>query len=185
MMKHVTLLTLLVFAPLSWADEPLMTTPFKCVVDYMGGVNHEKDSQRATKFRQKGHEFRLIPRSNLPTDVQAALFILYEEEIEKFESKDETRGAWETNTYFMREVSSDPSIRSSWEGCRLSSGPDRKNQIVCGAEDAYIPELFRLNLDTKKFVYVYLGTWDYPPFREGHYGDSSVFMFGQCRPYYD
>jgi hypothetical protein len=181
-MKHVTLLTLLVLAPLSWADEPLMTTPFKCVVDYMGGVNHEKDSQTSGAFKISGEEFRLVPRTSMPPNLIEYWdgYALNQAEIVKLGD-----GVWEEFTYFVRQTDDDPQKAGSWLPCSLTSGPYEAPRLVCGTDDKKTDMLFRMNLDTKKFVYAYLGTWDYPPFREGHYGDSSMFMFGQCRPYYD
>jgi len=181
-MKHLTLLTLLVFAPLSWGDEPLMTTPFKCIVDYMGGVNHEKDSKDAGKFKLMGEEFRLVPRASMPADF---IEVWDEFDINQAKVRKIGDGVWEEYSYFVRQTSDDPQQANSWNACFLNSEVLGANRIVCGTADQRTGSLFRMNLDTKKFVYASLGTWDEPPLKEGYYGDSSLFMFGQCRPYYD
>ncbi|MFL6871050.1 MAG: hypothetical protein ACJ0RG_03255 [Candidatus Azotimanducaceae bacterium] len=182
-MKSVILIILLTLSLLSWADEPLMTTPFKCIVDYSGGVNHAQDSQDAGAFKISGEEFRLVPRASMP-----AKFIEVWDEYDFKQAKANKiigGGVWEEFTYFVRQTSDDPQQETSWAACFLTSEVSGANRMVCGTEDKRTGSLFRMNLDTKKFVYAYLGSWDSPPLREGYYGDSSMFMFGQCRPYYD
>jgi hypothetical protein len=51
-MKHLTLVILLALAPLSWGNEPLVTTPFKCTVEYKGGVMNiaRRFPKTATEF---------------------------------------------------------------------------------------------------------------------------------------
>lgn len=161
-----------------------MTTPFKCIVDYMGGVSHEKDFQDATRFTLSGEEFRLVPRTNLPSQ-HLSMFDqvgLNQPTISELEG-----GVIESNTYFLRQAKANPLKLKSWVACNLTThvGFFGYEQIICGQEVNYPKHLFRMNLNTKKFVAVYLGSWDAPPHKEGYYGDSSVFSFGQCRPYYD
>ena len=181
-MKHLTLILLLTLAPLSWGEEPLMATPFKCIVDYIGGVNHEKDSKDAGKFKLMGEEFRLVPRASMPARLIEEWDVYG---INQARIRNIAEGVWEDFTYFVRQTADDPQKEDSWAACFLTSEVFGANRMVCGTDDEHTDSLFRLNLDTKKFVYAYLGTWDHPPFQEGYYGNSSVFMFGQCRPYYD
>ena len=181
-MKHLTLVILLALAPLCWGDEPLMTTPFKCIVDYKGGVYHEKESQGASAFNLTGEEFRLVPRTRMPAGPVELLDerVGMEADVYKYET-----GVLEFYTYFVRQAKDDPLRVTSWEACFLSSVASGDNQMVCGTHHRRTGSLFRMNLDTKRFVYAYLGSWDSPPLKDGYYGDSSFFSFGRCRPYYD
>ena len=180
-MKHLTLVILLALAPSSLGDEPLMTTPFRCFVDEIGGVNHAKDSKFAGLFNIRGEEFRLMPRNNMPSAILEHWdkFGVNQANINKIGD-----GVWEKFTYFFRAAADDPQLVLSWQGCYLTSEVIVDNRIVCGTSP-FLNSLFRVNLDTKRFVYTDLGTWDSPNNREGYYGDSSLLMFGQCRPYYD
>jgi len=189
-MKQLTLIILLALAPLSWGEEPFMTTPFKCIVEYEGGVSHGKNSQRSTAFKVNGEEFRLLPRSNLPASALELFNRFRKAEFSNYEDLDlegVKGGVDEKNTYAVRDAASDPSSAGSWTPCNLTTFSDfyGQKQIVCTPRDNFPDKLFRLNLDTKKFVRVYLGSWDAPPFKDGYYGDDSVFSFGTCRPYYD
>ena len=177
-MKHLTLLILLALAPLSWGEEPAMKTPFKCISDYRGGVFHEQDLQGPAEFTNE-LEFRLVPRVRLPASIL--------EMVEIFPVRIlKDRGQLEYNTYWLRRVDRDPLIRSSWRACNVITSDALIDQkIVCGDEIGFPTSLFRLNLETKKFVQAYLGSWDVPNSIEGFYGDDSVFSFGICRPYFD
>ena len=182
-MKKLILVVLLALAPLSWG-EPLMTTPFKCITDYKGGVAHGKNAQRTGIYKPNGEEFRLLPRLSLPESVVSFWDTLgiNQPDIQVLKS-----GNLEKNTYWFRYAENNPSEKFSWHGCNLSTATDlyEQKRIVCGADSNFPFDLFRLNIETLKLVYVYLGSWDDRPLKEGYFGDDSVFSFGTCRPYYD
>ena len=184
MRNIITGLLLLLMCTVGWAEEPLMTMPFKCTTDYIGGVLHLKNSQQPAQAKPNGEEFRLVPRSDLPVEFLEAweAYDVYPVKIRKM-----TTGVWEDNTYFIRNAGDDPLKEISWKACNLTTATEGfyKNQIVCGQRRSFPDRLFRLDLGTKKFVSMYLGTWDSPPVEDDYYGNSSSFSYGLCRPYYD
>ena len=180
-MKYLITTILLALAPLGWGEEPLMTMPFKCIVDYQGAVSHRKDSHNAVDFPMPFKwEYRLVPRSDLPADVLAFWDTYKPESI--FRNK---IGGYEENTYAIRSEHR-PSSIATWEGCDVvHDSKSRTRNIYCGSK--HTARIFRLNLWTNKFVIAALGSWDEPP-RDGVDGAlplPSIFSFGKCGPYYD
>ena len=93
----------------------------------------------------------------------------------------------EEHTYFLRSVADNPNMGANWLKCyaqRWEEIPTKSN-ITCSEHLEKVDELFRFNLVTKNFTYAYLGSWDLPQEERKYFGDSSVFAFGTCKPYYD
>ena len=171
--------------PLSWGEEDyFMTTSYRCLADYEGGVNHKKRGHDPGKFRPD-LEFRLVHRTALPEKLLStwSQYNLFEPNI--ISSNDSIK--LEEHTYFLRSVADNPNMGANWLKCyaqRWEEIPTKSN-ITCSEHLEKVDELFRFNLVTKNFTYAYLGSWDLPREERNYFGDSSVFAFGTCKPYYD
>ena len=194
MKKCIAGLLLLAFAFPSFAEtnqvsgkfesEYFMTTSFRCVSEFEGGVQHEKRGHDTGNFRPD-LEFRLVHRTALPPKL-LEIWENYDEFQPKVSSSDSNL-ILERNTYFLRRVTDNPNIGMNWRVCfaqRWEKIPTLNN-ISCSEDLSKVDEVFRFNLVTKKFSYAYLGSWDLPQEKRSYHGDSSVFAYGKCKPYYD
>ena len=177
------LITLLMFtAPLSWGEEQHITTPFKCIVDYQGGVNHSDTGHSAHNYNVRGEEFRLVPRSHLMGKPWGENFL------SGFPASIQSGGdgfVHEIDTYWIRDAANDPDDVYSWTGCSLRRMEKFNWEYAMQCGEDFSQRVFRLNLETMRFVHVYLGTWDVPQSNPDWDGNSSVFSYGTCNSYYD
>lgn len=161
-----------------------MTASFRCETVFAGGVNHEKYTHNATQFSNAKDDFRLVHRTAMPKTI-LELWDQVDQYPEKLNNplSREMGIVLEENTYFLRKVKNNPSLDDSWTACYLNKFSGSRYRIQCEVPSS----TFRLSLDTKKFVHMYLGTWDDPAPEEmpGYTGDSSVFRYGYCSAYYD
>ena len=185
MKKIITGLLLSLISTVSWGEEDyFMTTSYRCLADFEGGVDHKKRDHEAVRFRPD-LEFRLTHRTAMPEKILSlwSQYNLFEPDI----ISSSAVMTLEEHTYFLRSVTEDPNVGANWLKCYAQSWekiPTMSN-VTCSEHLEKTDEIFRYNLVTKKFSYAYLGSWDLPHDRKNYYGDSSVFAFGTCKPYYD
>ena len=185
-MRHLTLIILLVLAPLSWGEEKwLSKTPFRCVTDFKAGVSHKNDGHVVGEFPIKSDdEYRLAHRSSISQKVVS--------ELESYGTtldinKQTLFGrtfTTETNSYFIRKVSEDPSKSFSWSSC-IATGYQSIGHLTCLWPTKTPSRIFSFNVSTGRFARSELGTWHNKKANSPRDGYRSVFTYGACTPFYE
>jgi hypothetical protein len=178
---------------------------YKCSADEQGGYNHSRDGAELTRFKEPIELFlthvRDIPieairgyDNQLKNEDEESARLLFESAL--VTTSEQFGVVQEANSYFIREPNENPreSFQLRAKGCSTLYWNDTHTKsvyrsIMCygsardGANANHTNKLFELNLETGKFSYAYLGSW-HGKVENDYYGDSSIFAFGTCKPYY-
>jgi hypothetical protein len=174
-----------------YKTKSLFHTDYKCTADEVGGYVHSASGHNLVRFAESA-DFFLTHISNIPSRAIA-------DTAEEFlygtgKTEDELRGLLEAGllefevglfdvtekgSYFIRTPNQDPNnIRThTLSLCTAKGSQDDGLKSIYCHEDR---KIFRFDGATKRFSFVYMGTWD----EKTKNGDSSVFAFGTCEEYY-
>lgn len=174
----------------TYGIESKFNTSYRCVSNFAAGVNHSAEGHTAAEFYTRD-EFRLTHFNDLKDSTLERWPRLASSHI----VNDAGGGYYnEENAYFFRET--DVSERNAiWLAPKCTAYGEEENgafvarSIACH-KSSYI---FKLSTLDGSFSYAYIGSYDptgvkYRPDgdkEKKYYGDSSVFWYGTCSPYYD
>lgn len=186
-------------------NESVYDESYRCVSDTLGGYSHRKRRSDLVQFTGQ-EEFFLTHISEVPVSAlrgyiaanvegaREAVETMSERQVREawnsfFVVSDRTngltvQGIGERNTYFIRTPDLNPKESSwlSYGACRVAASNLFGREIHCHAS-MRSGTMFIFDMDTGRFSYASLGS-RHSPQKDGHYGDSSVFAFGECAPYY-
>lgn len=184
-----------------YKTESVFSTDYKCISDTIGGFNHKKFGHNLTEFNGI-EEFFLTHITNIPIEGLRGYYQFNDST--KDLSEEDLRIFFEANnfyvtkpltyideygSYYIRRPEENPKAGSSyWNKCSASKNADPKKAVdkgmfYCFKESDLFS--FAFNANKGQFSYSYLGTWHLNQYNDTEYfGDSSVFAFGTCKPYY-
>lgn len=193
-MTLIAMLAINTFA--EYKTKSVFKDDYRCIAETAGGFNHKANGHALTKFIPD-QVFFLTHISNIPKE--AILSFLNNSKV-SFENidEDEAREIFEkvllkqevlfkdyikeNSGYFIREPDEDP---KKWEIYFLNkcASVEMKGYRAISCYENDKEKTFNLDINTGRFTYSYSGSWQ-SEFKDGYYGDSSVFVFGKCKKYF-
>jgi hypothetical protein len=166
----------------TYGIESKFSTSYRCVSNFAGGVHHSADGHRATEYSERS-EFRLIHFN----DLKDSTVELWPRLTSLHQVSDTDLGYYEEGAYFFRDTTV-PEVHIVFGPKCTSFGEDSNGVFATTSISCNNSKyLFQFSPDSSTFIYAYIGA--YVPTggseAEKYYGDSSVFEYGTCSPYYD
>ena len=165
----------------TYGIESKFSNSYRCVSNFAGGVNHSADGHIATEYSERS-EFRLTHFNDLKGSTI--------ERWPRLANLHKVSDKWlyyEEGAHFFRSTTV-PERNIVISPLCTSSGEDRDGVFVTTSISCNNSQyLFQFSPDSGRFIYAYIGNYDPTGGSEAekYYGDSSVFQYGTCSPYYD